>query len=46
MNKYTLKEIFTFKCIRCNKWRTFKEFFLTPLGLCEKCDIKECEGQK
>jgi len=38
--KYGLKEIFAIKCVNCRKIRTFKEFLLTPLGLCEVCDSK------
>jgi len=38
--KYGLKEMFAIRCINCGKKRTFKEFFCTPLGLCEKCDTQ------
>ena len=39
--QYGLKEMFTFKCLKCGERRTIKEFFFTPLGLCDKCDKEE-----
>lgn len=39
--KYGFKEMFAIKCVKCGKKRTFKEFLVTPLGLCNKCDVIE-----
>ncbi len=38
--KYGFREMFAIKCCECGKRRTLKEFLLTPLGLCDNCDIK------
>ena len=36
--KYSLKEMFAFKCVNCSKKRTFREFMFIPFGLCNLCD--------